>query len=178
MFIDFGMAEQYGGNCYLRFDDTNPEAEKMEYIEHIQDIVSWMGWTPWKVTRQETASRAGLVLRFRVMTCARMLPFLQITYSSDHFVRLHELAVQLIKDGLAYVCHQTKDEIEESRKNLTPSPWRDRPVEENLRLFEDMRRGLVDEGKATLRVKQDHKNENANMWDQIAYRIKFAEVES
>eukprot|EP00193_Tetraselmis_chui_P006197 CAMPEP_0177757330 /NCGR_PEP_ID=MMETSP0491_2-20121128/3583_1 /TAXON_ID=63592 /ORGANISM="Tetraselmis chuii, Strain PLY429" /LENGTH=780 /DNA_ID=CAMNT_0019272969 /DNA_START=69 /DNA_END=2411 /DNA_ORIENTATION=+ len=146
MFIDFGMAEQYDGACYLRYDDTNPEAEKLEYILHIQDIVTWMGWKPWK-----------------------------ITYSSEYFDRLYELAVRLIKDGLAYVCHQTKDEIEESRKNMTPSPWRNRSVEENLKLFEDMRRGLVDEGKATLRVKGDYKNENANMWDQIAYRIKFVE---
>eukprot|EP00873_Tetraselmis_striata_P027831 jgi/Tetstr1/448095/TSEL_035394.t1 len=146
MFIDFGMAKQYDGACYLRFDDTNPEAEKMEYILHIQDIVAWMGWSPWK-----------------------------ITYSSEYFDRLYALALQLIRDGRAYVCHQTKDEIEESRKNLTPSPWRDRGVEENLKLFEDMRRGLVDEGKATLRVKGDYKNENANMWDQIAYRIKFVE---
>uniref|UniRef100_A0A061SG32 glutamine--tRNA ligase n=1 Tax=Tetraselmis sp. GSL018 TaxID=582737 RepID=A0A061SG32_9CHLO len=144
MFVDFGMAEQYGGNCFLRFDDTNPEAEKPEYIEHIKDIVSWMGWKPYK-----------------------------ITHSSDYFDRLHELAVRLIKDRLAYVCHQTKDEIEESRKNLTPSPWRDRPIEENLKLFEDMRRGLIDEGKAVLRLKGDYQNENANMWDPIAYRIKF-----
>ncbi|GIL78897.1 hypothetical protein Vretimale_110 [Volvox reticuliferus] len=144
MFVDFGMARQYNGVCYLRYDDTNPEAEKLEYIQHIEEIASWMGWEPWK-----------------------------ITYSSDYFQQLYELAVQLIKSGHAYVCHQTKEEIEASREKREPSPWRDRPIEENLRLFEDMRRGLVDEGKATLRMKMDHKNENFNMFDLIAYRIKF-----
>jgi glutaminyl-tRNA synthetase len=77
MFVDFGMAQQYGGHCYLRYDDTNPEAEKQEYIDHIEEIVAWMGWTPWK-----------------------------ITYASDYFQRLYDYAVQLIKAGHAYVCHQ------------------------------------------------------------------------
>jgi glutaminyl-tRNA synthetase len=144
MFIDFGMAEQYGGECCLRFDDTNPEAEKQEYIDHIQDIVAWLGWTPGK-----------------------------ITFSSDYFHELHALAVKLIETGNAYVCHQTGDEIKASREKREPSPWRDRPKEESLKLFEDMRKGLVDEGKATLRMRQDHKNENYNMFDLIAYRIKF-----
>mmetsp|Transcript_9586 Transcript_9586/g.20421 ORF Transcript_9586/g.20421 Transcript_9586/m.20421 type:complete len:801 (+) Transcript_9586:112-2514(+) len=146
MFVDFGMARQYDGVCYLRYDDTNPEAEKLEYIEHIQEIVAWMGWKPWK-----------------------------ITYSSDYFDQLYDFAVQLIKSGNAYVCHQTKDEIEVSREKREPSPWRDRPIEESLKLFEDMRRGVVDEGKATLRMKMDHKNDNYNMFDLIAYRIKFTE---
>ncbi|GFR51525.1 hypothetical protein Agub_g13941 [Astrephomene gubernaculifera] len=144
MFVDFGMARHYGGQCYLRYDDTNPEAEKLEYIQHIEEIVSWMGWQPWK-----------------------------ITYSSDYFQALYDLAVQLIKSGHAYVCHQSKEEIEASREKREPSPWRDRPIEESLRLFDDMRRGLVEEGKATLRMKMDHKNENYNMFDLIAYRIKF-----
>ncbi|GAX82347.1 hypothetical protein CEUSTIGMA_g9776.t1 [Chlamydomonas eustigma] len=146
MFVDFGMAAQYDGHCYLRYDDTNPTAEKLEYIDHIQEIVAWMGWKPWK-----------------------------ITYSSDYFDELHAMAVELIKRGHAYVCHQTKDEIEASRKALEPSPWRDRPIAESLSLFEDMRRGLVDEGAATLRMRMDHKNENFNMFDLIAFRIKFAE---
>ncbi|KXZ51794.1 hypothetical protein GPECTOR_11g237 [Gonium pectorale] len=144
MFVDFGMARQYDGVCYLRYDDTNPEAEKMEYITHIQEIARWMGWEPWK-----------------------------ITYSSDYFQQLYDLAVELIKSGHAYVCHQTKAEIEVSRDKRLPSPWRDRPIEESLRLFDDMRRGLVEEGKATLRMKMDYKNENYNMFDMIAYRIKF-----
>ena len=79
MFVDFGMAVQYGGNCYLRFDDTNPEAEKQEYIDHIEEIVAWMGWTPWK-----------------------------ISYASNYFDKLHSLAIQLIKAGKAFVCHQVK----------------------------------------------------------------------
>ncbi len=144
MFIDFGMAAQYDGNCYLRFDDTNPEAEKQEYIDHIQDIIQWLGWKPFKVT-----------------------------YSSDYFHELHAFAVKLIEMGHAYVCHQNGDEIKASREKKEPSPWRDRPKEESLKLFEDMRRGLVDEGTATLRMKMDYKNENPNMFDLIAYRIKF-----
>lgn len=144
MFVDFGMAEVKDGLCYLRYDDTNPEAEKLEYIQHIEEIIEWMGWKPWK-----------------------------ITYSSDYFDQLLDLAVQLIKGGNAYVCHQTKEEIEEYREKRLPSPWRDRPIEESLRLFEDMKRGLVDEGKATLRMRMDHQNENYNMFDLIAYRIKF-----
>ena len=146
MFVDFGMAAQYGGVCYLRFDDTNPEAEKQEYIDHIQEIVTWLGWAPWK-----------------------------ITYSSDYFDQLYDLAVRLIKSGHAFVCHQTGDEIKEYRERREGSPWRDRPIAESLALFEDMRRGLVDEGTATLRMKMDPKNENYNMFDLIAYRIKFME---
>jgi glutaminyl-tRNA synthetase len=77
MFVDFGMARQYGGNCYLRYDDTNPEAEKQEYIDHIEEIVAWMGWSPWK-----------------------------ITYASDYFDKLHAYALEMIKKGFAYVDHQ------------------------------------------------------------------------
>eukprot|EP00884_Botryococcus_braunii_P000839 jgi/Botrbrau1/10756/Bobra.180_2s0021.1 len=146
MFIDFGMAERYNGECILRYDDTNPEAEKQEYIDHIQDIISWLGWKPSK-----------------------------ITYSSDYFEELYQLAVKLIKSGHAYVDHQTADEIKQYREERRGSPWRDRPPEESLALFEDMRRGLIDKGKATLRMRMDPKNDNYNMYDLIAYRIKFAE---
>ena len=146
MFIDFGMAKEYGGDCYLRYDDTNPEAEKQEFIDHIEDIVDWMGWKPWK-----------------------------ITHASDQFDALHALAVKLIEKGLAYVCHQTKDEISVSREKREPSPWRDTPVAENLRKFADMRRGLYAEGEVSLRMKQDVKNNNFNMFDLIAYRIKYVE---
>jgi len=144
MFIDFGLAKERNGHCYLRFDDTNPEAEKKEYIDHIQEIVTWMGWEPYKVT-----------------------------YTSDYFQDLYELAICLIQKGLAYVDHQTPEEIKEYREKKMNSPWRDRPIEESLRLFEDMRRGLIAEGKATLRMKQDMQNDNKNMADLIAYRIKF-----
>lgn len=144
MFIDFGLAKDRGGSCYLRYDDTNPEAEKKEYIDHIEEIVKWMGWEPFK-----------------------------ITYTSDYFQDLYELAVELIRRGHAYVDHQTPDEIKEYREKKMNSPWRDRPIAESLKLFEDMRRGLIEEGKATLRMKQDMQSDNFNMYDLIAYRIKF-----
>lgn len=144
MFINFGLAEERNGSCYLRFDDTNPEAEKKEYIDHIQEIVQWMGWKPFKVT-----------------------------YSSDYFQELYDFAVLLIQKGLAYVDHQTPEEIKEFREKKMNSPWRDRPIQESLKLFDDMRSGLIEEGKATLRMKQDMQSENKNMYDLIAYRIKF-----
>ncbi|KAL2944147.1 Glutamine--tRNA ligase cytoplasmic [Bienertia sinuspersici] len=144
MFVDFGLAKDTGGHCYLRYDDTNPEAEKKEYIDHIEEIVRWMGWEPFK-----------------------------ITYTSDYFQDLYELAVELIRRGHAYVDHQTPDEIKEYREKRMNSPWRDRPIEESLKLFEEMRRGMVEEGTATLRMKQDMQSDNGNMYDLIAYRIKF-----
>jgi len=146
MYIDFGMSARYGGDCILRFDDTNPEAEKQEFIDHIQDIVAWMGWKPVK-----------------------------ITHASHYFPQLHALAVKLIELGLAYVCHQSGDEIAASREAREPSPWRDTPVEVNLRKFEDMRRGMYAEGEVSLRMKMDVKNENYNMFDLVAYRIKYVE---
>ncbi|KAK8643523.1 hypothetical protein V6N13_012815 [Hibiscus sabdariffa] len=144
MFVDFGLAKERGGCCYLRYDDTNPEAEKKEYITHIEEIVQWMGWEPFK-----------------------------ITYSSDYFQDLYELAVELIRRGHAYVDHQTPEEIKEYREKKMNSPWRDRPIAESLKLFDDMKRGLIEEGKATLRMKQDMQSDNFNMYDLIAYRIKF-----
>ncbi|KAF2322587.1 hypothetical protein GH714_019211 [Hevea brasiliensis] len=127
-----------------RYDDTNPEAEKKEYIDHIEEIVEWMGWKPFK-----------------------------ITYTSDYFQDLHDLAVELIRRGHAYVDHQTPDEIKEYREKKMNSPWRDRPIAESLKLFDEMRRGMIEEGKATLRMKQDMQSDNFNMYDLIAYRIKF-----
>ncbi|EHA8590277.1 glutamine--tRNA ligase [Cocos nucifera] len=144
MFIDFGLAKERNGSCYLRFDDTNPEAEKIEYIDHIQEIVKWMSWQPFKVT-----------------------------YTSDYFQDLYDLAVELIHRGLAYVDHQSPEEIKEYREKKMNSPWRDRPITESLKLFDDMKRGLIEEGKAILRMKQDMQSENKNMYDLIAYRIKF-----
>ncbi|KAL0380778.1 UNVERIFIED_CONTAM: Glutamine--tRNA ligase, cytoplasmic [Sesamum angustifolium] len=144
MFVDFGLAKERGGCCYLRYDDTNPEAEKKEYIDHIEEIVGWMGWEPFK-----------------------------ITYTSDYFQELYELAVELIRRGHAYVDHQTPDEIKEYREKKMNSPWRDRPIEESLKLFDDMKNGMIEEGKATLRMKQDMQSDNFNMYDLIAYRIKF-----
>lgn len=144
MFVSFGLAKERGGCCYLRYDDTNPEAEKKEYIDHIEEIVQWMGWEPFK-----------------------------ITYTSDYFQDLYDLAVELIRRGQAYVDHQTPEEIKEYREKKMNSPWRDRPIEESLKLFDEMRRGMIEEGKATLRMKQDMQSDNFNMYDLIAYRIKF-----
>ncbi|KAK6157682.1 hypothetical protein DH2020_011930 [Rehmannia glutinosa] len=144
MYVDFGLAKERGGCCYLRYDDTNPEAEKKEYIDRDQEIVGWMGWEPFK-----------------------------ITYSSDYFQELYELAVELIRRGHAYVDHQKPDEIKEYREKKMNSPWRERPIEESLKLFDDMKHGLIEEGKATLRMKQDMQSDNFNMYDLIAYRIKF-----
>ncbi|PWA94559.1 glutamine-tRNA ligase, putative / glutaminyl-tRNA synthetase, putative / GlnRS [Artemisia annua] len=132
MFVNFGLAKDRRGDCYLRFDDTNPEAEKQEYIDHIKEDVAWMGWEPFK-----------------------------ITYTSDYFERLYDLAVKLIGLGYAYVDHQNGDEIKEYRKKKMNSPWRDRPISESLKLFNDMKEGRIDEGKATLRMKQDMQSDNA-----------------
>eukprot|EP00624_Nannochloropsis_granulata_P002014 evm.model.NODE_19488_length_45021_cov_26.593590.7 len=140
----------------FRYDDTNPEAESQEYIDSLREDVEWLGWTP-----------------------------VQTTFTSDYFDKLYELAVQLIRDGKAYVCHQTGEEISKSRaiakeKAANPefegdpnSPWRDRPVEESLKLFDDMRLGKFKENTATLRLKMDMTSANFNMYDQVAYRIKF-----
>lgn len=144
MFVSFGLAKERNGCCYLRYDDTNPEAEKKEYIDHIVEIVQWMGWEPFK-----------------------------ITYTSDYFDDLYNLAVELIKRGHAYVDHQTPEEVKEYREKKMNSPWRDRPISESIKLFDDMRRGIIEEGKATLRMKQDMQSDNFNMYDLIAYRIKF-----
>lgn len=151
MTFNFTLAEKQGGKCVLRFDDTNPEAEKQEYIDNIIENVHFMEFTP-----------------------------AAINYSSDYFPQLYELAIKLIKSGHAYVCHQSKKEMEECRAtygphstNIKPSPWRDRSVEENLRLFELMRVGYFKEGEASLRMKGDLKSPNPNMWDHVAYRIKY-----
>lgn len=144
MYLDFGLSELKGGKCYMRLDDTNPSKEKDEYIEGIKSDVQWMGFNWWK-----------------------------ITHTSDYFHQLHDYAIQLIKNGLAYVCHQTKEEVKESREKKLPSPWRDRPVEESLHEFELMRIGYYAPSEATLRLKMDITSSNPNMYDQIAYRIKY-----
>jgi glutaminyl-tRNA synthetase len=97
----------------------------------------------------------------------------EITYSSDYFPQLYEFAIKLIKSGKAYVDHQTGEEIAAYREKKMNSPWRDRPIEENLRLFDDMRRGKFKEGEATLRMKMDMQSDNPCMRDLIAYRIKY-----
>jgi glutaminyl-tRNA synthetase len=142
MFLDFGFAKKMNGETILRFDDTNPVAEKTEYIDSIVDMVTWLGHKP-----------------------------VRITYSSDYFDQLFELARKLIRRDKAYVCHQTGDEIKRGRENMEESPYRNRARDESLKLFEDMRRGKFAEGEATLRMKIDMKSSNSVMRDPIAYRV-------
>eukprot|EP01084_Bolivina_argentea_P298975 515333_1 len=149
MTFNFTLAEKIGGNCYLRFDDTNPTTEKQLFIDNIIENVTWMGFKPW-----------------------------QVTYSSQYFDELYQLAVKMIKNGDAYVCHQSGEQIEAERRtfrgeNPVPSPYRNRSVEENLKLFELMRVGYYAQGGAVLRMKGDYKSDNPNMWDHIAYRIMY-----
>jgi len=163
MNFNFGQAriakaEGFGGETIMRFDDTNPEAEKQEYIDSILANVKWLGNEP-----------------------------VRVTYSSDYFQELYDLAVQLTKDGKAYVCHQTKEEVKKSRDIIrqahidhldkmppgAESPWRNTSVEENLAKFEKMRTAQYEEGEAFLRMKGDLMSDNPAMWDTVFYRIKY-----
>ncbi len=148
--LNFGIAREFGGVCNLRFDDTNPVKEDVEYVESIQEDVRWLGFD-WK----------GSAL-----------------YASDYFDRLHEFAVELIKKGRAYVCHLSAEDTRVYRGTFTEpgrnSPYRDRSVEENLALFEQMRRGELAEGTCVLRAKIDMASPNINMRDPAIYRIKKA----
>lgn len=147
--LNFGIAEDYeGGLCNLRFDDTNPEKEEVEYTEAIKQDVRWLGFD-WQG---------------------------RVFYASDHFARLYELAVRLIRDGKAYVDHLSAAEIRAYRGTLTepgkPSPYRERRPEENLALFERMKKGEFAEGECLLRAKIDMASANINMRDPAIYRIK------
>lgn len=142
MFINFEYAQKNNGICYLRFDDTNPTKEKREYIESIISDVAWMGYTPYK-----------------------------ITYTSDYFDKLYELAKELIRRDKAYVCELSPEQIKLDRKNKVESPYRNRPIEDSLRLFEAMRAGDIADGAAVLRLKGDMQSDNPNMRDMVAYRI-------
>lgn len=145
--IDFGVAEEFGGMCNLRFDDTNPTREEKEYVESIKADIHWLGFD-W-ATRE--------------------------FYASDYYDQLYEWAVQLIKKGKAYVCDLSADGIRETRGTLTEpgrnSPYRDRSVEENLDLFARMKAGEFADGSRTLRAKIDMASGNLNMRDPIMYRI-------
>jgi len=146
--IDFGTAEKFGGKCNLRFDDTNPTKEDVEFVDAIQEDIRWLGFE-WD----------------------------QMLYGSDYFEKDYEFAVELIKKGLAYVCELTPEQFREYRGDTsTParSPWRDRPIEESLDLFERMKNGEFPEGKYTLRAKIDLESGNFNMRDPVIYRIKYA----
>ncbi|MEG1691335.1 MAG: glutamine--tRNA ligase, partial [Hafnia sp.] len=149
--LNFGIAKDYQGQCNLRFDDTNPVKEDIEYVESIKRDVQWLGFE-W----------SGAV-----------------RYSSDYFDQLHQYAIELITKGLAYVDELTPEQIREYRGTLTSpgknSPYRDRSVEENLALFEKMRNGEFAEGTACLRAKIDMASPFIVMRDPVLYRIKFAE---
>ena len=145
--LNFGVALENGGVCHLRFDDTNPTREEEEYVQSIQEDMRWLGWDWGK----------------------------HLYFASDYFDNLYEYAVQLIKSGKAYVCSLSPQEVREHRGTLTEpgkdSPYRDRPVEENLALFEGMRSGEFDEGTHVLRAKIDMASPNLNLRDPVIYRI-------
>ncbi len=146
--LNFGLAEQYNGKCNLRFDDTNPAKEEQEYVNSITEDVKWLGFDPED----------------------------RIYFASDYFDKLYEYAVMLIKKGLAYVDSSSSEEIKEMRGVLTEpgkeSPYRNRSVEENLGLFEKMKRGEFGDGEHVLRAKIDMASSNMNLRDPIMYRIR------
>jgi len=145
--IDFGLAREFGGRCHLRFDDTNPSKEEQEYVDSIQEDIRWLGWD-W----------GG-----------------HLFYASDYFDQLYDWAVYLIKQGKAYVCDLSADEVREHRGTLTEPGkaccFRNRGVEENLDLFARMKNGEFPDGSRTLRAKIDMAHPNMNMRDPVLYRI-------
>ena len=146
--IDFGTAEKFGGLCNLRMDDTNPAKEDNEYVEAIQEDIKWLGFT-WDD---------------------------RFYFGSDYFAQTYEYAIELIKKGLAYVCQLSAEEFKSYRGDLgkpAVSPWRDRPIEESLDLFERMKNGEFPEGSMTLRAKIDLASGNFNMRDPVIYRIRY-----
>jgi len=148
--LNFGIAEEFGGTCNLRFDDTNPEKEEQEYVDSIIEDVHWLGWS-WDD---------------------------RLYFGSDYFEQMYQYAVQLVKAGKAYVCELSADEIREYRGTLTEpgrdSPYRNRSIEEILALFERMKTGEFPDGSRTLRAKIDMSHPNLNMRDPIMYRILHA----
>ena len=147
--LNFGLAKKYGGKTNLRFDDTNPVKEDTEYVDSIMEDVRWLGFD-----------------------------WASVHYASDYFDQLYEWAIQLIKRGLAYVDDQSLEEIRKNRGTVqtpgTPSPWRNRSVEENLDLFERMKNGEFHDGTKVLRAKIDMAHSNMQMRDPIMYRILHA----
>src|SRR3954451_12716197 len=145
--LDFGLADEFLGKTNLRFDDTNPEKEEQEYVDSIQKDVRWLGFD-WE----------------------------RLSYASDYFGQLYEWALKLIREGKAYVDDLTADEIRQYRGTLTEpgknSPYRDRPVEENLDLFTRMRAGEFEDGSLVLRARIDMASPNINMRDPVLYRVR------
>ena len=152
--LNFGLARDYGGVCHMRFDDTNPEKESVEYVESIKDAVQWLGfgWDAFGAS--------------------------QLYFASDYFDFMYRAAEYLITAGHAYIDQQTPDEMRATRGTLTEpgtnSPWRDRPAEESLALFREMRDGKHPDGAMVLRAKIDMASPNINMRDPAIYRIKHA----
>jgi glutaminyl-tRNA synthetase len=146
IFVNFGYAAHHGGKCYLRFDDTNPEKEEARYFESIIEVVRWLGFEPWK-----------------------------ITYSSDYFDQLYDLAIELIKRDKAYVCHCTQEQIKADRGEKISAPkacvHRSRPIQESLDEFKRMTDGYYRPKEANLRMKMDLTDGNPQMWDLTAYRV-------
>ena len=150
LIIDFGTAEKFGGLCNLRMDDTNPAKEDTEYVDAIKEDIHWLGF--------DWGDR--------------------FFYGSDYFEKTYELAVGLIKKGLAYVCELSPEEFKANRGDIgipATSPYRDRPIEESLDLFERMKNGEFPEGSKTLRAKIDLNSGNFNMRDPVIYRIRYIE---
>ncbi|MCL2498586.1 MAG: glutamine--tRNA ligase/YqeY domain fusion protein [Symbiobacteriaceae bacterium] len=151
LYVDFGLAEEFGGLCNLRFDDTNPEGESIEFAEAIIDDIRWLGF--------DWGDR--------------------LFYASDYFELFYEFAQDLIRDGKAYICDLSMEETRKYRGTLTEpginSPWRDRSVEENLELFAKMRAGEFAEGERVLRAKINMASGNINMRDPVIYRIRREE---
>ncbi len=149
--LNFGIAENYNGSCNLRFDDTNPVKEDIEYVDSIMEDVQWLGFK-WAAEPH---------------------------YASDYFEQLFEFAIKLIHSGKAYVCEQNAEQIKEYKGTPTEpgkeSPWRNRSIDENLDLFQRMRKGEFEEGKYLLRAKIDMTSPNMHMRDPILYRIKYAD---
>ena len=148
IYVDFGTAKRFGGMCNLRMDDTNPTKEDVEFVDAIKEDIHWLGYD-WDD---------------------------RFFYASDYFDKMYECAVGLIKKGLAYVCELTAEQVKEYRGDLTTpakSPYRDRPIEESLDLFERMKKGEFEEGTITLRAKIDLASGNFNMRDPVIYRINY-----
>ena len=148
--LNFNIANEFGGQCNLRFDDTNPISEEIEYVNAIQDDVSWLGYS-WDD---------------------------RLCFASDYFEKMHKYANQLIEQGDAYVCDLSSEEIRQSKGSLTKegknSPYRERSVEENLKLFSQMTSGAFKDGERILRAKIDMSHPNLNMRDPVMYRIIHA----
>ncbi len=144
--LNFGTAKKYKGVCNLFFDDTNPSKEKTEYVEAIKEDIKWLGFD-----------------------------WFEMHYASDFFDEIYNLAVKLIKDGKAYVCDLSAEEIKNTRGTLTEpgieSPYRNRSIEENLKLFEEMKNGVYADGEKVLRAKIDMASPNINMRDPVIYRV-------